>query len=492
MRRQIEEPATPPYERNASLPKALSDAVLQGLNKDPAKRPQTASTLASLIRSGSEAEFGVMRQAKDAFNSNTSYFLPSWALCFSPVMLVVLLAVLFAPLAGKARILPQFAVGFWAIELLAILSCLQLYKAAATILLSEAASSKSFRPATKRVAMRLFRGLPEFLSTQAASLVDLRLSSFRDNLLWPVVWAQEGLSGRAALAHSRELCRTVPAASLTMAPRQYSPALVAVLLYPLMFASLSGASIVVWGTAIFSSGAIWLGLFSQPLIALAVYSRYGVAFPFLYWFAHVCRGEGTMPSLPAAGLRPESKRNPNRQPVVLFWWLLPLVMTAVIFLSPHLRNRTTNFQEAMSEGRATAILKEIDGGVNVNASDLNGWTPLQAAARRGDAHLAEALLKRGADVDAHGNSKATPLITAAEYNRKDLAAMFLSHGANVTAVDEDGRSALIMAALRGNQEIVSMLLEHGANPSTKDNDGKTALDYAREEGYEDLVALLTR
>ena len=407
-------------------------------------------------------------------------------------MVVVVLAVLFAPLAIKTRILPQFAVGFWAIELFAILFCLQLYKAAATILLSEAASSKSFRPATKRVAMQLFRGLPEFIATQAASLIDLRLSSFRDNLLWPVVWAQEGLSGRAALAHSRELCRTVPAASLTMAPRQYSPALVAVLFYPAMLVSLSGTSILVWGTAMFSSHALWWSLISQPLIALAVYTRYGLAFPFLYWFAKVCRGEGTMSSLPAAGLRPEKKRNPNRQPVVLFWWLSPLVMAAIIFVSPHLRSHSTNFEQAMSDLRAAAILKEVDGGVSVNASDLNGWTPLQAAARLGDAHLAEALLKRGANVDAHGNSKATPLITAAEYNRAHLAAMFPSHGAQVTAVDEDGRPALIMAALRGNREIASMLLDHGASPSAKDNDGKTALDYAREEGYADLVALLTR
>ena len=209
MRLQIGEPAIAPRERNAAIPKPLSDAVLRGLDKNPANRPRSAGTLAALIRAGAEAEFSVMRQARDVFNGNTPYFIPALALCFSPAVLLVTLTLLATPFVSKTRFLPDsgIGVGILGISLFAPLFCLQLFKAATTLLLGEAASSKSFRPATKRVAKRLFSRLPEFARTQAASLADLRWSSYRDNLLWPVVWAQEGRSGRAALARSRELCR---------------------------------------------------------------------------------------------------------------------------------------------------------------------------------------------------------------------------------------------------------------------------------------------
>ena len=493
MRLQIEEPAIAPRERNAAIPKPLSDAVLRGLDKNPANRPRSAGTLAALIRAGAEAEFSVMRQARDVFNSNTSYFLPAWALCFSPAVLVMALMLLATPLALKTRVVPEsaIAVGIWAISLCAILFCLQLFKATTTLLLGEAASSKSFRPAAAQVAKRLFSRLPEFARTQAASLADLRWSSYRDNLLWPVVWAQEGHSGRDALARSRELCRTVPAVTLTMVPRQYSPALVAVLVMPAIIGGLSGEALATVLKQMFSGGSRWVTL-ELLLFPLAVYMRYGTAFPFLYWFAVLCRGEGAMPSLPAAGLRPEKKRNPSLQPVQLFWGLAPVLMAALIVVSPLLHRRSTALRIAMSEGRSAAILKEIDAGASADASDLSGWTALHGAVQRGDGPLAEALLIRGSNVNARANSGATPLIVAADNNRADLAAMLLSHGALVAAAGEDGRTALIMAAMRGNAEIVALLLAHGADPASGDNAGKTALDYAREEGHADVLRLLGR
>jgi hypothetical protein len=434
-----------------------------------------------------------MREARDVFNSNTSYFVPALALCFSPALLIFALDLLAAPRAARIGFVsePLVAVMVWAIPVFTTLFCLQLYKAAATLLLCEAVSRKSFRPFTRSVARRLVSGLPEFIRTQWTSLADLRWTSYRDNLLWPVVWAQEGLSGRAALARSRLLCRAVPSVSLTMVPRQYSPTVVAMLVMPTVFAALSGAEFTDLIKMIYLSGLRFVSL-ELLIFPIAIYMRYGVAFPFLYRFAVVCRGEGAPPGLPPAGVRTAKETNPVFHRAVLFWSLAPVVMLLTLVISPGLHRRTSGFLLALSDGRSAAILKEIDSGVNVDASDFTGMSALHGAVRRGDAALAQELLARGANVNARASDGTTPLMLAAEYNRANLAAALLDHGALPASANSAGRTALMLAAIRGSSEIVALLLAHGADTSVRDDTGKTALDYALAERHSDAAALLGR
>src|ERR1041384_4122646 len=91
---------------------------------------------------------------------------------------------------------------------------------------------REVRPSWRSILSYLIRGLPAMLGTQVRSTLDMRPTSFRDNLLWPVVWAKEHRTGKQAIDRSRELCRALPGASTAMMVRQYGPPLIGLLWPP--------------------------------------------------------------------------------------------------------------------------------------------------------------------------------------------------------------------------------------------------------------------
>lgn len=133
------------------------------------------------------------------------------------------------------------------------------------------------------------------------------------------------------------------------------------------------------------------------------------------------------------------------------------------------------------------------------------WTPLQAAADRGNEDLVRLFLERGANVNspARGSLGATALqaicgwgpATEKEHRRKiTICEVLLSHGAEVNAAPEKlhGRTALQAAAARGDIELTAILLRHGAHvnaPPSKFNE-HCALDWAALAGRLDVVKLL--
>lgn len=76
----------------------------------------------------------------------------------------------------------------------------------------------------------------------------------------------------------------------------------------------------------------------------------------------------------------------------------------------------------------------IDLGVDINAKDCRGWTPLQFAARTKSAAAVKLLIDAGADVNAEDNEGITPLHQSAWDNPNGLETieMLLAAGAKET------------------------------------------------------------
>jgi ankyrin repeat protein len=93
----------------------------------------------------------------------------------------------------------------------------------------------------------------------------------------------------------------------------------------------------------------------------------------------------------------------------------------------------------------------LNAGVDPNARDESGNTPLHEAVAGDGANLvaAEILMRRGANADARNNDGETPL-------------------------------AHVYETQFGYEKVVPFLLEHGANPLIPNNRGKNALDLARQ------------
>jgi serine/threonine protein kinase len=321
VRMHVHDAPKSPHERDSSVPAALADIVLNGLGKDPAHRPPSAGAFATKLRAVTEGELTLLQKSKDVFHTHTNCFLPLLLICLLPVPAVLIPMRWFAHIALEAKLAPAWVLipGSGLICVALILFGLQLYKVACLLTLEKAMETGQVRPALRSILSYLVRGLPAMLRTQLRSTLDLRPSSFRDNLLWPVIWAKENRTGKQAIDRSRELCRTLPEASTALMVRQYATPLIGFLWLDLFREPLSGR-------------LGWMVFFS-PLMCVMFYLNIGSAFSFLYGSALRCRGEDGEISFPASS----RARNRNGssfplRPATLLWIAIPSAMLTAILV----------------------------------------------------------------------------------------------------------------------------------------------------------------
>jgi ankyrin repeat protein len=126
-------------------------------------------------------------------------------------------------------------------------------------------------------------------------------------------------------------------------------------------------------------------------------------------------------------------------------------------------------------------------GLEVDALNAAGETPLMIAALQGKLAWVQRLLQRGARVDQAGWS---PLLYAASGPEPQVAALLLERGAPANGRSPNGSTPLMMAARYGAQDTVPLLLARGADPRLRNEQGLTAADFARQAGRDRLAARL--
>ncbi len=138
-----------------------------------------------------------------------------------------------------------------------------------------------------------------------------------------------------------------------------------------------------------------------------------------------------------------------------------------------------------------AVLRLLDSGADVNATQPDGTTPLHWAAYRNDVDLTKRLLAHGAKPNVKNALGSTPLAEAVKVANTELVAVLLKGGANVEGANADGETALLIAARNGSVPIAQELLRHGANVNAQEQwRGQTALMWAAAENHPEMVALL--
>jgi ankyrin repeat protein len=105
---------------------------------------------------------------------------------------------------------------------------------------------------------------------------------------------------------------------------------------------------------------------------------------------------------------------------------------------------------AASAGRDAAVAVLLDAGLEVNARDVMGNTPLLVAADEGHVGVVRVLLERGADIDAINDDGFTALMLAAVSNHTEAIQILVDAGAKIDMNDERGRTVLTWAARHGH------------------------------------------
>jgi len=107
-----------------------------------------------------------------------------------------------------------------------------------------------------------------------------------------------------------------------------------------------------------------------------------------------------------------------------------------------------------------------------SARDKYHRTPLHWAAGLGRKEVVALLLEGGANLDPTDIEGLTPLIAAAAGGHNDVVESLLVKGANVNARAKDGESSLHRATFNGHKDTVALLLKYKADPNAKDNNGR--------------------
>jgi len=153
-------------------------------------------------------------------------------------------------------------------------------------------------------------------------------------------------------------------------------------------------------------------------------------------------------------------------------------------LDPNARDANGFTPLAAAAGRSPGVIKAlIKAGGDVNSRSATGCTPLMmAAALNGSPKAIDTLLRAGANVNARDESGFSPLMHACSINKSlRVIAVLVRAGGDLRARDRNERTPLMCAAMSGNTRAVSLLLDLGADVNARDTDGMTPLVHAAAE-----------
>ena len=194
-------------------------------------------------------------------------------------------------------------------------------------------------------------------------------------------------------------------------------------------------------------------------------------------------------------------------------------LSAASSVSPMARGGFTAFLFTAREGDIDSAKAMLDGGVDINQTDVDGATALVVSIMNKKYTFAKFLLDRGANPNLADDKGRAALYAAVDMRNEDYSALpsrkaedplpsieivkaLLDHGANPnlqltknlpgrSGMDtgdvtlDAGTTPLMRAARSGDTEVMRILLAKGADPKLTTKEGNTALMFAAGVGYRD-------
>jgi len=148
-----------------------------------------------------------------------------------------------------------------------------------------------------------------------------------------------------------------------------------------------------------------------------------------------------------------------------------------------------------------AVLEYLESlGLSPNLVNKNGQNLLHlVSSRNEDKAVFTYLMDKGLDINAQDVEGSTPLINASRGNALAVVQLLTEQIEDINGTDNKGRSALAMAVSRNEPEVVKFLLDNGADVSTTDKSGNTLAYYLLQtykakdpESFETKWALLSQ
>jgi len=181
--------------------------------------------------------------------------------------------------------------------------------------------------------------------------------------------------------------------------------------------------------------------------------------------------------------------------------MLAVVVIPVVVLAAHrdtrgARRPPADIFTAIERGDLARVKAFIDAGVNINAVDGFGYSPVHTASSNHQDAILSYLIDKGADLNLPDrNSGATLLHYVATFNQLAAAKAALARGASLAIEDRRGNQPLWTAVFndKGRSEridIVKLFMDHGADPDHKNRFGKSPREFVKLARYDNLRAVM--
>ena len=164
-------------------------------------------------------------------------------------------------------------------------------------------------------------------------------------------------------------------------------------------------------------------------------------------------------------------------------------------VAPEWQFRAFPLHAAALENDRDRVIRLVEGGIEVDAHDRYGKTPLMVASAFGNVEAAKALLDLGADIEARDRERSAVAVhyaARAGHVGMAMARLLLARGADLDLRTTAGETALHVAAYYNHAGMIELLVEGGAAIDAADNVAVAPLQYARREGRAKAVDMLLR
>lgn len=146
-------------------------------------------------------------------------------------------------------------------------------------------------------------------------------------------------------------------------------------------------------------------------------------------------------------------------------------------------NGITPLIAAVTSGQPDVVRLLLSAGADINARGPEDRTALLYAIQAEQPEMALLLLEQeGVDLEARDSHGSTPLVEAVVFGQLEVAEVLLEKGADPNGPGPVGRTALHVEAVHLDVEVFRWLLERGANPDARDDDGWIPLHHTAFSG----------
>lgn len=145
---------------------------------------------------------------------------------------------------------------------------------------------------------------------------------------------------------------------------------------------------------------------------------------------------------------------------------------------------------AASEGNTDCIKFLVERGALIHLDGENAFSCCHEAARKGNVVALEMLFNLGAERDVTDRAGLNILHSAAEYDQSNVITWLLENSWNVMGETSNGTTAAHFAASQGNVDALDVLLRAGANITALTKKGTSVREFAIHHNQDEIVSLI--